>query len=94
MADKPAKKPELTKDVEVKKGATVSHAPKGFTFGRENYMLMILGIVVLIIGFALMSGPASGDIFSFRRITLAPIVVLIGFVIEIFAIFKKPKEDN
>ena len=62
-----------------------------FVFGRENYILMIIGAVVLALGFALMYGPADGDIFEFRRITLAPLIVLAGFVIEIFAIFKKPK---
>ncbi len=64
---------------------------------KENYMLMGLGVIVLIIGFLLMTGGASEDpnvfakeeIYSFRRITLAPIVVLIGFGIQIFAIFRK-----
>jgi hypothetical protein len=71
-----------------------------FAFGRENYMLMILGIVVLIIGFALMSGGGSDDphkfnpeIFSPRRVTVAPIVILLGFLIEIAAILKKTKEQ-
>ena len=71
----------------------------GFVFGRENYILMIAGIVVIIIGFALMMGGASNDpnvfnpeIFSTRRIVLAPIVVLLGFVIEVFAIFRKSKD--
>lgn len=67
-------------------------AQREFAFGRENYILMLAGIVVLAVGFILMYGPADGDIFSFRRVTLAPIVVLIGFVIEVFAIFKKPKD--
>lgn len=88
MANKPIKK---TASVS-KKNKEASNMPQEFTFGKENYMLMIIGVVVLIIGFALMYGPAEGDIFSFRRITLAPIIVLIGFVIEVFAIFKKTKE--
>lgn len=62
-----------------------------FVFGKENYKLMILGLIVIIIGFALMYG--KEDIYDFRKITLAPIVVLSGFVIEIFAIMKKPKAE-
>ncbi len=70
----------------------------GFAFGPMNYRLLIIGLVVIVIGFILMSGGKSDDpnvfneeIFSWRRITLAPIVVLIGFVIEGIAIMKKPK---
>ena len=69
-----------------------------FAFGRENYVIMLVGIVVIIIGYMLMSGGKSTDpnvfneeIFSFRRITLAPIVVLLGYAIEIYAIVKKAK---
>ena len=70
-----------------------------FPFGRENDVLMLIGIVVIFIGFALMAGGGSDDpavwnpeIFSARRITVAPIVVMIGFVIEVVAIVKKSKE--
>lgn len=70
-----------------------------FPFGRENYVLMLIGIVVIFIGFALMAGGGSDDpavwnpeIFSARRITVAPLVVMIGFVIEVVAIVKKSKE--
>ena len=70
-----------------------------FALGRENYKLLAIGFVIIIIGFLLMLGgrsenPAefSDDIFSFRRITLAPLVVLAGFAFEIWAIMKKPKE--
>jgi membrane-bound ClpP family serine protease len=69
-----------------------------FALGKENYILLIIGFVIIIIGFLLMAGgkaedPAvfSDEIFSFRRITLAPLVVLLGFIIEIYAIMKKPK---
>ena len=65
---------------------------KEFVFGRENYFLMLIGIAVLAVGFALMHGPADGDIFEFRRVTLAPVLVIAGFIIEVFAIFKKPKD--
>lgn len=68
-----------------------------FMFGKENYVLMIVGVVVVVIGFLLMLGQNNTDpnvfpadeIYSFRRITLAPLVVMIGFGIEIFAILKK-----
>lgn len=71
-------------------------------FGRENYMWMLIGIVLLALGFLLMAGGRSDDpnvfdpkeIYSFRRITLAPIVILAGFVVEIYAIFREPKKVN
>lgn len=69
-----------------------------FTLDRSNYLFLAIGFVIIIIGFLLMVGgksedPAvfSEDIFSFRRITLAPIIVLAGFVFEIWAIMRKPK---
>ena len=69
----------------------------GFALGKENYKLLAIGFGIIIIGFLLMMGGGSKDpnefseaIFSFRRITLAPIVVLAGFVFEIWAIMKKP----
>ncbi len=69
-----------------------------FAFGKENYMIMLLGIVVIFIGFLCMTGGAAKpgefnpELFSFRRITLAPILVILGFVIEVYAIVKKSKE--
>ena len=70
-----------------------------FLFDRTNYILMIAGVLLLLIGFYLMSGGKSVDVhqfhaeevFSTTRITLAPIIVLLGFVVEIFAIMRKPK---
>ena len=66
-------------------------------FDRKNYLLLIIGLVLLFLGFLLMIGGGSDDpnvfnekIFSFRRITLAPILIIAGFVVEIFAIMKKP----
>jgi hypothetical protein len=71
-----------------------------FALGRENYKLLAIGFVIIVIGFLLMLGGRSespdqfsDDIFSFRRITLAPIVVLAGFIFEIWAIMKKPKSE-
>jgi hypothetical protein len=72
-----------------------------FALGRENYTLLAIGFVIIVIGFLLMLGGKSEDpkefslkIFSFRRITLAPIVVLAGFVFEIWAIMKRPKQKE
>ena len=72
-----------------------------FALGPENYKLLAIGFAIIVIGFLLMLGGKStdpnkfsSDIFSFRRITLAPIVVLGGFVFEIWAIMKKPKEKQ
>ena len=69
----------------------------GFALGKNNYKLLAIGFGIIIIGFLLMLGGKTDDptqfnekVFSFRRITLAPIVVLIGFVFEIWAIMKKP----
>jgi len=72
-----------------------------FALGRENYKLLAVGFVIIVIGFLLMLGGRSespdefsDNIFSFRRITLAPIVVLAGFIFEIWAIMKKPKDKE
>ncbi|MCX6256799.1 MAG: DUF3098 domain-containing protein [Bacteroidia bacterium] len=72
----------------------------GFAFTKENYILLIIGFMVIIIGFLLMIGGGSDNpkvfnpaIFSFRRVTLAPMIVLAGFVFEIFAIMKKPRSS-
>lgn len=82
---------------------TEENKPKvDFAFAKENYLLLAIGFGIIIIGFLLMiGGKASSpnefnanEIFSFRRITLAPIVVLFGFMFEIYAIMKKPKEKE
>jgi membrane-bound ClpP family serine protease len=72
-----------------------------FPLQKENYVLLAIGFAVIIIGFLLMMGGKSNDpnvfsekIFSFRRITLAPIIVLFGFMFEIWAIMKKPGEEK
>lgn len=72
-----------------------------FALSPENYKLLAIGFVIIVIGFLLMLGGKSEDpnvfsekIFSFRRITLAPVVVLAGFVFEIWAIMKKPKKTG
>ena len=69
-----------------------------FLFEKVNYKILLIGIAVISIGFILMSGGGSDDptvfseaVFSWRRIRLAPTVVLIGFGITIYSIFKKSK---
>ncbi|HUR11717.1 MAG TPA: DUF3098 domain-containing protein [Flavitalea sp.] len=68
-------------------------------FGKENYLWIIAGIVVMAIGLFLMAGGNSKDpnvfneneVYSKTRITVAPILILLGLGIEVFAIFRKPK---
>lgn len=81
-----------------------NNAPKPnerMPLGRKNYAMMLIGIAIITIGFALMAGGGEHtatefdeSIFSFRRITLAPIVVIAGFVFEIFAIMKRFPEKE
>ena len=73
----------------------------GFAFGPTNYKIMIAGIVVILIGFLLMVGGGSKDpnvfnpeIFSARRITVAPITLLIGFGVVLYGIMKSPKQPT
>lgn len=68
-----------------------------FVFGKKNYKLMLIGIAIIALGFILMSGGGSDDpnvfnpeIFSWRRIRLAPALILIGFGIQIYAILANP----
>jgi len=70
-----------------------------FAFAKENYILMFVGVGLIIIGFILMTGGGSKnpnvfnmEMFDFRRLTLAPILVLIGFGFGIVAIMKKPRD--
>ena len=86
-----ASKPQATPAVPVKTGE--------FAFGKENYRLLFIGLAFIALGFILMIGGGSKDpkvfnpaIFNFQHITLAPILLVTGYVIEIFAIMKKPKD--
>lgn len=70
-----------------------------FVFKRDNYMWLLASIACIVVGFIVMSGGGSDDptkfseeIFSARRITVAPIIVLLGLVLGFYAIMKKPKE--
>lgn len=71
---------------------------RNFAFDKVNFMLLAIGVVVVIIGFLLMSGSGSTetaynpDIFSVRRIKVAPVVCFLGFVSIIFAIIRRPKD--
>ncbi len=73
-----------------------------FALGKENYRLLIIGFAVIVLGFILMIGGKAPDpsqfneseLFSFRRITLAPLIVLAGFIFEIWAIMKKPRNEE
>lgn len=72
---------------------------QGFALGKENYKLMLIGFAIIVVGFILMVGGKTDDpnvfneeIFNFRRTTLAPVLVLFGFMFEIYAIMKKPKK--
>ncbi len=72
---------------------------KEFIFGKKNYKFMFIGLAVIFFGFVLMSGGASDsdtvfnpDVFSFRRIRLAPFIVLVGLGIEIYAILLNPNK--
>jgi hypothetical protein len=71
---------------------------KGFVFNRENYKLLLIGLALLVVGFVLMAGGGSDDpnvfnysLFNFQRLTIAPILIIAGFVVEFFAIMKRPK---
>ena len=63
-------------------------------FGKKNYKWMIIGIVTLIIGFTIMTMDKEPYGFGFLGLTLGPIVVLIGFMIEIFAIIQTPEKES
>ena len=71
-----------------------------FAFDKTNFILIAIGMVVVIIGFILMTGPSSTstsfepDIFSVRRIKVAPVVCLLGFVFMIYAVLRKPKTNG
>lgn len=70
-------------------------------FRKENYQLMAIGFACIVLGFILMVGGGSEDpnefnpaMFNFRRLTLAPMLVLFGYVFQVYAIMKKKKEEK
>jgi len=72
---------------------------RNYAFGKTNFILLAIGMLVVIIGFILMSGSGSDehvfspDIFSVRRIKIAPVVCFIGFASIVYAIIRKPKDN-
>lgn len=73
---------------------------RDFAFGRMNFILLAIGMAVVVLGFILMGGDSSTneafnpDIFSVRRIKVAPVVCFIGFVSMIYAVVHKPKDEK
>ncbi len=79
----------------------IKKASEQFIFRRENYKFMLIGIGFIMLGFILMAGGGSDDpnvfnpeIYSWRRIRLAPALILIGFAIEIYAILLNPNNKK
>jgi uncharacterized membrane protein len=74
---------------------------KHFALGKENFILLAISVIIVIIGFILMSGGKTTEetgfdpkIFDARRIEIAPIVTIIGFIFVFYAILKKPKDTE
>lgn len=73
---------------------------KNFAFDRVNYILLAVSAILIIVGLVMMSGSSSTveqfnpDIFSFRRIKVAPVITFIGFVSIIYAVIRKPKDKE
>ncbi|HVU56926.1 MAG TPA: DUF3098 domain-containing protein [Puia sp.] len=96
MATTTPKKPATTGAARTAPAAPRQTAP---LFGKDNYRWMLIGLILIALGLILMGGGKSKDpnvfnpkeVYSFTRITLAPILILGGFVVEIFAIFRKDK---
>jgi hypothetical protein len=86
---------KATKDINAEKAGTGEHA----VFAKENYKFMVAGLAIIVVGFLLMMGGNSNDpnsfkpeeVYSFRRITLAPIVIVLGLIVEVYAIMRRPK---
>jgi hypothetical protein len=80
------------------KATEVTDNQKVMPFGKQNFIIVLIGLALIALGFILMIGGGSNDpdvfneqMFNFRRLTVAPILVLAGFVVEIVAIFWKKK---
>lgn len=98
----------MAKKIDIKKTAAKSSKkedknanPAAFAFGKENYYFILAGVGMLVIGYLLMIGGGADspdkfnpEIFSARRITVAPIMLLIGFGIVLYGIMKKPASET
>jgi ABC-type dipeptide/oligopeptide/nickel transport system permease component len=80
--------------------AKKENTPTDFVFSKQNYVLLLISLAVIVVGFALLSGGGSDnpnefseEIFSVRRLYVAPIIVLGGYFLVIYAIMKKPNKD-
>ncbi|MBP9990257.1 MAG: DUF3098 domain-containing protein [Bacteroidales bacterium] len=72
-----------------------------FVFGKTNYILMVAGIIILVLGYILLSGGGSDDpntfnpaMFNAQRLYVSPILIVVGFVVEIFAIMFNPNKGK
>ena len=87
---------------EPKRDNVFTRGSRDFVFGRTNFIIMGVGTLLVLLGLAAMSGGAMTDpnewkpeeIYSFRRITLAPIMMVLGFVVVVYGIFKKEKQAD
>ena len=89
----------MAKEITKKETVEKIEDQKVMPFGKQNYIILLIGIALLALGFVLMLGGGSNDpdvfneqMFNFRRITLSTILILAGFVVEIFAIFWRDKK--
>lgn len=89
----------VTKEKSAPAKAPEQESRAGFAFGRENYRLLYIALGLIALGFLLMIGGGSKDpnmfsyrIFNFQRLTLAPLLILAGYVVGIFSIMKKPRD--
>ena len=87
------------KGVAAKTGTKPEWAP-GMPFTMTNYILMVAGVIILLIGYFTLSGGGSDDpsqfsdaIFNVRRLRVAPIILIVGFIVELFAIMYRPRKQ-
>ncbi len=85
----------------MKEKITKNKKTETFVFGKHNYKFLLIGLGFILLGFILMRGGGSKSpdefneaMFGFQRLTLAPILILAGFAIEIYAIMSKPKKED
>jgi len=97
----PVKRPQTKARVFSSKSKWSPDSSIDFVFDKQNYIWLMIGLVFILLGFILMMGGGSEDpnvwnpaIFNFRRITLAPLLVMIGYGIEVYAILRKTKDSE